>query len=310
MPAPFTIDPVLTGLIIAYQNGEYIADRVLPRLDPVLPKSEFKYSKFDFGEATALISTKVGRKGTPNEIEVNMTDTPSYTEDFALDGLVPNDDITQAPPNYDPIAASATRTWDQVQLDREVRAAGIIFNATTYPAANRTVLSGTSQWSDANSNPIRAVGDARDQMVMAPNVMAIGQLGWTALRRNPVIISSISFSGTSNGMASLRAVADLLELDDIIVGKAWQNTARRGQTAAMGRIWGKHAALLRLDKLANSQGAVPTFGYTAQYGSRVAGQMPDPKIGMRGGVRVRAGESVREVVCAPDLGFFFQNVAA
>ena len=38
--------------------------------------------------------------------------------------------------------------------------------------------------------------------------------------------------------------------------------------------------------------------------------MPEPKVGLRGGVRVRSGESVKEVVCAADLGYFFQNVAA
>lgn len=310
MPAPFVIDPVLSGLVISYQNGVYIADRVLPRLDPVLPKSEFKYSKYDFGEAVSLISTKVGRKGTPNEIEVNLTDTPASTEDFALDDVVPQDDIDQAPPHYDPVAAAAVRVRDQVMLDREVRAAGIVFNAATYAASNRTTLSGTSQWSDPASNPVKAVGDARDLMVMAPNVMVIGQLGWTSLRRNPVIVSSISFSGTTNGMASVRAVADLLELDDIIVGTAWQNTARRGQTASLARVWGKHAALLRLDKNANAKGDVPTFGFTAQYGRPVAGTIPEPKVGLRGATRVRTGESVKEVVCASDLGYFFQNVAA
>ncbi len=310
MPAPFTIDPVLTGLVIAYQNGLYIADRVLPRLEPVLPKSEFKFSKYDFGEAVSLISTKVGRKGTPNEIEISLTDVPATTEDFAVDDLVPQDDINQAPDHYDPIAAAAIRVRDQVMLDREVRTSGIVFNAATYGAANKVTLSGTSQWSDVTSNPIKAVGDARDLMVMAPNVMVIGQAGWTALRRNPAIVSSISFSGTSNGMASIRAVADLLELEDIIVGNAWTNSARRGQAASLARVWGKHAALLRLDRNANAKGDVPTYGFTAQYGKPVAGTIPEPKVGLRGAQRVRSGESVKEVVCAPDLGFFFQNIAA
>jgi len=310
MPAPFTIDPVLTGLVIAYQNGAYIADRVLPRLEPVLSRSEFKYSAYNFGEAVSLISTKVGRKGTPNEIEVTLTDTPSATEDFALDDVVPQDDIDQAPAAYDPVAAAAVRVRDQIMLDREQRAAGLVFNAATYGAANKVTLSGTSQWSDATSNPIKAIGDARDQMVMPPNILVLGQLAWTGLRRNPAIVSSISFSGTSNGMASIRAVADLLELDDIVVGTAWINSARRGQTASLGRVWGKHAALLRLDRNANAKGDVPTFGFTAQYGRPVAGTIPEPKVGLRGATRVRSGESVKEVICAADLGYFFQNAVA
>jgi hypothetical protein len=38
--------------------------------------------------------------------------------------------------------------------------------------------------------------------------------------------------------------------------------------------------------------------------------MPEPKLGLRGGVRVRVGESVKELVIAKDLGYFFENAIA
>jgi hypothetical protein len=62
------------------------------------------------------------------------------------------------------------------------------------------------------------------------------------------------------------------------------------------------------DTFAGTSGA--TFGFTAQWGSKVAGSIEDKDIGMRGGARVRVGESVAEVLCANDLGYFFQNAVA
>ncbi len=42
----------------------------------------------------------------------------------------------------------------------------------------------------------------------------------------------------------------------------------------------------------------------------MAGRREDPDIGLRGGVRVRVGESVKELIVANDLGYYFENAVA
>ncbi|MBX6982598.1 phage capsid protein, partial [Providencia rettgeri] len=86
----------------------------------------------------------------------------------------------------------------------------------------------------------------------------------------------------------------------------WVNIAKRGQNPNMQRAWGNHAAFLYRDRLADSQSGT-TFGFTAQWNGRTSGTIPDANIGMRGGQIVRVGESVKEVIAAKDLGFFFEN---
>jgi hypothetical protein len=93
------------------------------------------------------------------------------------------------------------------------------------------------------------------------------------------------------------------------VGDAWFNTAAKGQPAAVTRLWGKHAAFLHRNMEASPDYGI-TFGFTAQFGGRVAGTIIDSDIGMRGGVRARTGESVKEVVSANDLGYFFNQAVA
>lgn len=138
--------------------------------------------------------------------------------------------------------------------------------------------------------------------------MAIyGRKTWSKLNSHPKILAAVGKLNTEGGIARRQEVADLFELDEIIVGESWVNIAKPGQAVTRARVWGNHASLLVLDKLADFQNKRPTFSLTAQWGGRIAGSIAEPKIGLRGSVRVRVGESVRELVIAKDLGFMFEN---
>ena len=73
-------------------------------------------------------------------------------------------------------------------------------------------------------------------------------------------------------------------------------------------FWGNSAALLYVGDKLNGDDA--TFGFTAQFGTRYAGELQDPDVGLRGGVRFRVGESVDEHITCPALGYLFQDVLA
>lgn len=311
MLAPFPIDPALTAVAVAYRNAEMIADRVLPRV-PVATQA-FEYPVYALADGFTLPETRVGRKSRPAEVEFGFTMASSATEDFALDDPIPAADVANAAASDrpDPEVQAAQNIADLIALGREVRTANLVFNLATYPAAQRATLSGTSQWSDPdNSNPVDAILTALDTMVMRANVMVIGQPVWTKLRQHPKVVKGVFGFANDAGVVTLEQVAALLEIQEIIVGKARVNTAKKGQTPATARTWGKHCALLHRDGMATAQGGRATFGFTGEWGSRVSGAIEDKDIGMRGGLRVRVGESVKEVVTANDLGYFFENAVA
>lgn len=306
--APFPIQPALTAIAIAYRNPRLIADDVLPRV-PV-GSQEFKYLKHALAEGFTVPDTKVGRKSRPNQVEFSATEETASTADYGLDAPVPQADIDNAPPNYDPLGKAAETTSNLVQLDREIRVSNLVFTAANYPSGNKATLSGTSQWSDKDdSTPLDAITDALDSVVMRPNIGILGRAVSTALRRHPQMVKAYHGNSGDSGMVPLGFLADLLELEAIFVGEARLNTARPGQAATLARVWGKHAAFIYRDSLASAQSGT-TFGFTAQWGTRVGGSKEDPDIGLRGGQRVRVGESVKEVISAPDLGYFFENAVA
>lgn len=320
--APFVVQPQLTAITLAYRNARFIADDAMPRL-PVSSKN-FKWSQYTLADGFTIPDTRVGRKSKPNEIDWTASEQTSSVADYALDDAIPNDDIEMAASAsrvagvqaIDPRMRSTELLTDLVALDREKRVADLLFTLGTYPAANRATLSGTSQWSDkTNSDPITAMLNALDIPMYRPNILVLGQAVWTQLRQHPKVTAAVyPAGGNAIGGASpigRAALAELLEVDEVIVGQGWYNSAKPGQAASMVRLWGKHAAFLYRAPVMAAPETTMTFGFTAQYGTRIAGTVEnDPNIGMRGGERVRVGESVKEVVAASDVAYFFQNAVA
>jgi len=306
--APFPIQPELTAIAIAYRNNRMIADDVLPRV--LVGKQEFKYLKHTLADGFTLPDTKVGRKSRPNEIEFSATEVTDSTGDYGLDDPIPQADIDNAPPNYDPLGKSTEQLTNLILLDREVRTAGLVFDANNYAAANKIALSGTTQWSDyTNSDPIGVIQAGLDACIMRPNVMVIGRAAFTKLASHPKIVKAVLGNAGDSGIARRQDIASLLELDEVLVGEGWVNTAKKGQAATLVRVWGKHCSLILRDKNADTRSGL-SFGLTAQWGGRIAGSIPDKNIGLRGGQRVRVGESVKELITANDLAYFIQNAVA
>lgn len=307
--APFPTDPVRTAISIAYRNPSYIADGVLPRT-PVSAQ-QFKWWKYPIEETFALPSTKVGRKSRPNEIDLTATEEQSKVDDYGLEEPIPQSDIDNSPKGYDTIDHGAMQLTEYIQLDREKRTADLVFNAANYPSGNKVTLSGNDQWSaaHADSDPIADITAGLAAALIRPNVMVMGEEVWLKLQQHPKIVKAIHGNEGETGIVARKQVAALFELEEVLVGLARVNTAKKGQTATIARVWGKHCLLAHRNKLANTQRGI-TFGFTAEFGTRVAGKRPDPDIGLRGGVRVRVGESVKELIVAGQAAYFIQDAVA
>jgi hypothetical protein len=292
-----------TGLALNYRNKELIADMVMPRR--AVGSEKFAWLSFPKGDAFTIPDTKMGRTSHANQIEFGGTEVTDVTRDYALEAPVPNKDIAQFSATYDPLGRATELASELLALSREQRVAGIVFNTNTYATANKTTLSGTSQWSDyTNSDPVDAMLENLDGLLIRPNKLVLGRPVWTKLRKHPKVVSKVLGSVNSSGVVSRQALADILELDEVLVGASFLNSAKRGQTATYAEVWGKHAAFIYQS---NNE---MTFGFTAEFGARKMETFQDPRAGIDGTTIVRVSEKVKEVTPATDLGFFFQNAVA
>lgn len=311
----FQTNPELTAIAIGYKNRDVdlIADQVLPRIGKGSKK--FSYTRYTAADAYTLPNTRVGRKSDPTMVDFGGVLVNDECVDWGLDDLVPNDEqeawetSSKSAGVVSPLSKSTSLLTGLIQLDREVRVAGMVFNPANYIPAQQVTLSGTSQWSDfANSNPVSAIMAGLDTMLVRANTLTFGQQTWTQLRQHPRIVQAIFGSATTAGVVTRAQLAELFEVKNILVGAGFVNTARRGQAAAYGRVWGKHCSALFISPDA-SDADQPTFGFTAGFGDKIAGTMPSSK-GLRGGQVIRVGESVKEVIAAQECGFFWQNAVA
>jgi hypothetical protein len=311
---PFPTQPQYLAIWLSYQNQEHIADLVCPEV-PVEAET-FKYYKYNKEDFFRITETQVGRLGQPNQVEFGGTEETAFVVDHGLDAFVPQKDIDNAPPGYDPRAQHIYGITERVKLAREKRVADLFTTAGNYAASNRQTLSGSSQFSHADSDPFDLIMTAMDGMLVRPNIAILNRPSWTKLRRNPKLTAALaspangnSSTTSANGApASLQAVAELLELDRIYIGAAWNTTTKEGQTASYTRLWGNHMALLHQRPMASLRNGGITFAATAAYGPPVAGTMFDPRIGLRGAYQCRAGNSLRELVVANDAGYLLSNV--
>jgi hypothetical protein len=315
---PFVVSPQLTAVAIAYQNQKLIADSILPPT-PV-PSSEFKWTLYPPEEAFTVPDTRVSRRGSVNQISFTALEQTSSVEPYGLEDPIPYSDILKAEDgrraginNYNPQAHSVEYLSKLLDLDREIRVAGAVNNIAAYATNRRVTLAGTSQYSDyANSNPLSDLLNRLDVPLVRPNVLWMGQDGWRIIRQHPRIVEAVKMTGAglgAQGTIVRQALAELLEIEEVLVGEGWVNTAKRGLPATMNRVWGKNIGMIYRDKLAGPQTGL-TFGFTAMWKGKFAGTIEDPNIGLEGGVINRVGMNCKEVICAPDAAYFIQNAFA
>lgn len=314
--APFVINPQLTAIAIRFGNTgrrQYIADQAVPRTRVTSP--EFTYTSYALAEAFTVPDAQVGRRSRPNEVSWTASEATGAVKDYALDSPVPFRDQMAAQAATLPFnlrAQAARLSTDKVMLNRELRAATLLFSAANYQTGYKlTTLSGTDLWTDQTSDPYGVFQDARDAMLTVPNVAVMGAGVYNALRGHEGLSTKIGGSAGTGRLLSNEELADILEVERIIVGRAKYQTSKKGQTLTTANIWGNHVALISLPEL-NEDGTVinpeePGFGYTFQWNDRVAGEINDPDMGMYGGVRVRSGESVVEQIINPYAGYFIQS---
>ena len=319
---PFQADATLTAIAIAYANPAAfrIADLVLPRV--TVSSEKFKWMSYPLADAFQVPNAKVGRLGRVQQMEFTGTEETDSVDDYGLDVPIPYSDIAEAEAQraqkrsgYDPEKHSVMMLEETIQNIRELRVAQLIHNSATYSSARRLTLSGTDQLNDySNSDPIGLIKNAMNgTLIYRPNTLVISRYGLSKLSSHPKIVNAVRGGNTTDGIVTIQQLIDLFSgegLRNIYVGEAQYNSAKMGQVPVLQQAWGKHMAFLHINPMATTQPGMITFGYTAQLGSKISGRIVDEDIGLEGGVRVRNGEKVKELVVAQDTGYFIQDAFA
>lgn len=231
----------LSGFAIRYQNSAYIADLVSPVCE-VESKSGFYYSfgetdSFDEYETAATEEGAVGE--SKGKRQRNQFDTTPFAhKEFVSAEAEEEGDLINLPE----IDLAVERVTDVVLRKREVAVANKLTDADNYPTGFKLTV--TNKWGTATVKQIvDVINDAKDAMVDdgGPIKLTMGRTVWRGLYTNANLIAAVVPTKAA-AQLKIDQVAELLEVDEIIVGKAKKTTKVKNKTTKTF-IWGDFAIL-------------------------------------------------------------------
>lgn len=308
------VDAVLTNISIMHPMQEFVWQEVLP-IVPVAKKSD-KYFTYDAKERLRLVENGGLRPPKAYTQEVGYrVDTADYTcEEYAFGDFVEDSEQANADAPLDPFKDTTEDLTEEWNRHEENRVADLVFTAANYPAAQKTQLSGGTQWSHADSDPIKAILTARPKLHgKRPNRMLINEDGELALLTHASILARLTGGAYPGNPANvmLEDVAKLCRLEKIIVGTAeYDSTEKRSATTRLP-IWGKHALLYYFEKKPSikkiSLGYVFAWKY---YGKPLRVRKIRDELRGSGGYEIIVEGCVDEEIVSTDMGYFFEDAVA
>ena len=253
------IDAALTNVAVQYKNDTFIADRILP----VVPVTKQSDKWFIYGKEALRIYDDIRVKGAEAKEVVSWSVTSSdnyYCDVRALKDLIADEDRDNADVPLDPDINTTEGLVKMRLLRREYDVANYLFNTATFSGKTAAV---TTKWDDyTNSAPIRDI-EAKKEIVhdaigLEPNVVVIGYSVFKKLKHHPDMLERIKY--TQKGVLTPALLADILDVDEVIVGGGLKESAVEGQTSSLTKMWGKYALIMYRQPGANTL-KVPALGF-------------------------------------------------
>lgn len=256
------VDPILTTVAQGYQNSELI----FPYLFPIVPVDQRGGRIIQFGrEDFRLYSLARAPGAATKRVQFGYSGAAYALNSYSLEGVAPFEHMQEANavPGIDLGRVTVMKTQNIIQLGNEVAAATIATTAGSYQSANKTTLSGTSQWSDQTSgvsNPSKDIQTAIEAVRAAvgkrANTVALGPKVWASLKTHPAIIDRIKYTGRDS--ITLDMLAALWDVKRVVVGDAIYEDA----SGALADVWGKFVVVAYTELGSLQDAGLPSYGYT------------------------------------------------
>jgi hypothetical protein len=292
---------------LGYKNSAYIADLLLPTLSVKHQSGKhFVYDKGMFRSEDAKRGPGARSKEVTHNISTGLT---YFCEDHALKEFVADEDVDNAPAGVDPYVDATENVTEKLIVSKEIEAASILLNTSTI--TQNTTLSGTSQWSDPNSDPVAAVRTAkqtvRDSIMIDPNTLMLSKKVFDKLVDHPAIVERVKYSQL--GVLNTDLLARFFDVERVIIGAAQKNGSVEGQSDSMSDIWGKDALLAYINPRLGQK--TVSLGVTYQWKSRTTERLNGTDERDRRGQFIRVGDHYydQELIAAGAAYLFKAAVA-
>jgi hypothetical protein len=299
---------------LAMDARGFVANRVFPVIE--VAKQSGNFGKIPIEQLLQARVTKRAPGG--GYARGNWTFEPATyaCEEHGAEEPVDDREATMYSDYFDAEVIAAQRAYSAVLRNAEQRVADAVFNATTF-ASYTTAL--TNEWDDAtNAVPLTdveaAVQSVYDQSGLWANALIVNRKVFRNLRNCDQIKDRIASSGAGSsnaaGNVGVQQLAELFDLDYIIVAGSSKNSANEGQAASPAQIWsGEYAMVCRV--ATGQDFREPCIGRTFHWsedGSSIGGTVETYREESVRSDVVRVRHDVDEVMLYAAAGHLLSNV--
>lgn len=225
----------------------FIGHHVYPTIDVASQAGNF--GKVPLEEMLRMADTQRSPGAGYNRDDWKFEKATYATEEHGFEQPI-DDRLAKMYKNYFDAERIATRrAYDRVLRNAEQRIANALFNATTFSGFTTGI---TNEWDDlANATPITdveaAVRAVWSQCGLWPNTLVVNKHVFRNLRNCTQIVDRVKYQGFMDvraGKITAAAIAQVLDLDQVIVAGGAQNTAKQGKAATIANLWSNEYALV------------------------------------------------------------------
>jgi len=302
--------PFLPNFSVGYTDGStYIADFVCP----VLPGNvQRRYAKQSRRDASRLADLKVGPKGVPAEMSIDVSSTTYLETGYAEMAKIANKEIADAVSLPDLFDWHRKAIMFDLMRAREKRVADLFMTAANYGTSCTTALSSTNRWdvgaATSTADPvqdIRVTAAASKYVAGTPNAGACSKIVFEYLRKHPKVIAAAG-TRAMDRVVSANELREMLGLQYLFVGDAKYDTVPGAATASYDYLWGKGFAVFTVVPGGKQQD--PSFAKTIRHNQFVFTDTVDLVPGVSGITILKGSHADADLVVANDRGFLLDTV--
>lgn len=313
-----TLRPELAGSLeefdLAMDRQGFIGQRLFPVFE--VAKSAGHFGVIPVEQLLKNVETSRA-PGAPYSRSTSKFEVAEYScVENGVEEPVDDREATMYRDYIDAEVSATQRAYDIVLRNQEKRIAAKVFNATTFAAATSGVdiewdKFKTAQPVDHVEAAVRAIWNACG---LWPNTLVINRMVFRNLRQCAQIIDRIA--GLGAGAATKASditpamLAQVFDLDEVLVAGSGKNAAKEGQALSMSSIWSDEYAFV-CRRVVSQDIREPGIGRTMHWGedgSSVGGTVEsyrDPAI--RGNV-IRVRHDTDEKVILAATGYLLSNI--
>ena len=305
-PAARVIDPILTTAARGYMNPALIYRTLFPQVTTSARGGvRIEFDRTDFRK----VNTRRAPGAATQHIQFGHEGKKFALTQHRLMGKVPVETAEEAMTvaGIDMGMRTVTGVQNIIGLEREIAAAELATDTTTYDAGHRTALVGNSRWDNAASTPtadvMTAVETIRAATGMRPNTVVMGGAVYSKVRIHEDVLQQIRYDGGKQ-IATKDDLARLWDVDKVYVGDA----IYVDEDDDPQDVWGKHV-VVAYSAVGSISRYEPSYGYGYNLSGTPMVEQAYYDRGVNSWLYPVTEEWTNEVV-GKDAGYLIQNAIA